>query len=136
MYRFLAALVDVFHATLMVAWVVGFPLLFWRRWPLMTRIYAWYALVFVLVSQLSHLLLDECVFTTLARALRALGGAVETGRIPFSLRLVDYVAGIRPSTGSIVLLWETGMALSGIALLWHLHVSRRTHDDGRRRRLR
>jgi hypothetical protein len=43
----LAALIDVTHALLMAAWVLGLPLLFWHRWPRWTRAYAIYAIAFV-----------------------------------------------------------------------------------------
>ena len=43
MWSALAACIDVAHASLMAAWVLGLPLLFWRRWPKTTRAYAIYA---------------------------------------------------------------------------------------------
>ncbi len=45
---------DLVHATLMAAWFAGLPLLFWRAHPRVTRIYAVYALLFIVLSQLSN----------------------------------------------------------------------------------
>ena len=59
--------VDLIHALTMVAWLVGFPLLFMHRWPRLRIAYAIFAVGFVVVSQGSMLVLGECVFTTVAR---------------------------------------------------------------------
>ncbi len=64
-----AASVDMAHALLMALWVFGLPLLFWRRWPTVSRTYAAFALAFVAVNLTSRALLGECVLTTIARAL-------------------------------------------------------------------
>jgi hypothetical protein len=63
----LAPLIDLFHALLMAAWVLGLPLLFWRRHARLSRAYAIYALAFVVASQVSQWILGECFLTTLAR---------------------------------------------------------------------
>jgi hypothetical protein len=67
MSAILAAIIDSIHAILMIIWIVGLPLLFWRRYPRLSHLYAYYVIAFVVINQLSFLLLGECVLTTLAR---------------------------------------------------------------------
>ena len=65
----MAVSVDLLHAALMVTWFSGLPLLFWHRWPILSRAYAAYALAFVLVSQLSQWVLGQCILTSAAQAI-------------------------------------------------------------------
>jgi len=53
----------------MLAWGLGLPLLFWHRWPRISRAQAWFVIGFVGTSLLSQPTLGECVLTTLAREL-------------------------------------------------------------------
>lgn len=122
MYAVLAVTTDITHLAAMVLWAVGLPLLFWHRWPRLTLAYTWFALLFVVVSQLSHVVLDECFLTTLSRALWLAAGDPTAGS--FSVRLVNAVAGIRPSEESAVLAWEIAIAFTGGAMLWSMHRAR------------
>src|SRR6185369_14576291 len=60
----LASMVDFVHALFMAVWVLGLPLLFWRRFPRATWWYAVYAVTFIVLSQGSRIWLGECFLTT------------------------------------------------------------------------
>jgi hypothetical protein len=130
MYQFLAIFVDVIHTLAMLVWGIGLPLLLWHRWPRLSRAYLWYALVFVVVSVGTHRLYGECFLTKLARDLRALGDPnVLSDYASFSVRLVNFVAGIRPSERSAVLAWEFGLAISSVIMLRYMYKSRRLERE-------
>jgi hypothetical protein len=113
----LASFVDLTHGMLMIAWGLGFPLLFWHRFPRLSRTYMWFALAFVVVSVVSHEVLGECFLTTLARELWERGGGYR-GREPFTVLFANTVAGIRPTTRQAVLAWELGIFVTSAASLW------------------
>lgn len=126
MLQFLAICVDVVHTLAMVVWGLGLPLLLWHRWPRASRAYLWYALSFVVISVGSHQIFGECFLTRLARVLRAHGDPnVLSDYSSFSVRLVNFVAGIRPSERSAVLAWEFGLAISSVIMLRYLYKTRR-----------
>jgi len=97
----LAAAIDLLHALLMAAWVGGLPLLFWHRWPRLTRAYGIYAVVFIVVSQTSHALLGECVFTTIARWCVRASSTPESDEW-FTVRVAQAVFHLAPSHRSVV----------------------------------
>jgi hypothetical protein len=129
-YGVLAAGVDFVHALAMLVWGLGLPLLVWHRHHGLSRTYMWFAIAFVAVSVASHQLLGECVLTTLARHLWQAGGGYRDG-IPFTALLANTVAGLRPSTREVVLLWELAIVATSIGSLWCWH---RTHPKRRRGR--
>lgn len=120
MGAFLGASVDVLHALFMVIWVLGLPLLFWHRFPRLTLAYAAYAVGFVVLNQLSELLLGECFLTSLARAAwqhapRAGGPHVEP-ETWFTVRLAEAVFHMTPShhgikLASMVLIFVTALGV-------------------------
>jgi hypothetical protein len=118
LFYWLASSVDLAHAVLMLAWGLGLPLLFWHRWPKLSRAYGWYAVAFIGASVLSQVAIGECVLTTLARRLWTLGGGYRDD-VPFVVTLVNAVAGIRPSTRAAVLAWQLGIAISALGVAWH-----------------
>ncbi len=118
-------MVDTLHAIAMVAWVVGLPLLFWHRWPRLSRVFVIYSLAFVSVTWLSHELLGECVLTTLSRELWNASGLAVRGQSSFTLRLVDAVAGVHFKERSVVILWEASVFVSSAGMLWYLLRGRR-----------
>jgi hypothetical protein len=124
---YLAASVDVFHALVMVAWIAGVPLLFWHRWPRLSRWYAGYSVVVIVVSQLSHFALGECILTTLARHLWLYGSPHPelVARTWFTVRLVDAIFQVRPSERAVIIAWEGLILVGCIGLLVHLRRSRR-----------
>jgi hypothetical protein len=122
-----AAIIDAVHALLMVAWVVGLPLLFVHRWERLRRGYALYALTFIVLSKGSHWLLGSCFLTRLSTLLWR-SGAIDTGDTPetwFTVRFAEAVFHMRPSEDAIVVAWNVLVALSCIGLLVSL---RRTHS--------
>lgn len=126
----LAGLIDAVHATAMIVWVVGLPLLFWHGKPRWSRIYVWYALAFVVVTRVSHELLGECVLTRMARDVRILGGADVHGQTSFMVRVVNGIAGLRFTEQSAVLVWEWSVFLCSAGVLFYLyrHRAREPHD--------
>jgi hypothetical protein len=126
MFAVLGSLVDFFHALVMVAWVAGLPLLFWHRFPRATRWYAVYAVVFVVLNQLSRYLLGECFLTTLARLLWERGGApprTAPGEW-FTVRLAMMVFHLTPSHRSVKLLSELLVSVTAVGMLISLRQAR------------
>lgn len=129
-----AVIVDFVHAAALVAWIGGLPLLFWHRWPKLTRWYAIYALAFVALTQLSYHLLGECFLTTIARHFfeqgdpNALSPDVDEW---FTVRIAKWVFGFAPSHRSIVYIWEAGVVLTAIGALVALSANRRQRARAR-----
>lgn len=123
MWAMLAAGVDLVHALLMAAWMGGLPLLFLHRWPRLTRAYGIYAVTFILVSQTSHWVLGECVFTTLARWC-ARSSSIPVSEEWFTVRLAQAVFHMTPSHRAIVWISEGLILVTAIGALashklWH-----------------
>jgi hypothetical protein len=122
----LGPVLDATHAALMVAWILGLPLLFWHRWPRLTRAYGIYAVVFVVVSQVSHYMLGECFLTTLARhawtagTSQRLRGADEW----FTVRFAELVFRLTPSHRVIVLGWEALVVVTAVGVLFSVRRQR------------
>ena len=116
-YSALAQTVDVAHALSMLVWGLGLPLLVWHRFPRLSRTYMWFAVVFVLISVGSHVLLGECVLTTAARFLWHASGRARDGA-PFMTLLVNQLAGFRPNNRIIVLVWELAVFATSVGSLW------------------
>jgi hypothetical protein len=119
-FRTLAALTDLVHVGFMLAWGLGLPLLFWGRFPKLSRAYMWFTLAFVTVTVGSHLLLGECFLTTLARELWTRGAGFRD-RVPFTVLLSEWIAGFRPNSREVVLLWELAVFVSSAGALWYWH---------------
>lgn len=117
LYRLLAMGTDLAHATAMLAWGLGLPLLFWHRFERLSHAYTLFAIVFVLTSVASHLTFGECVLTSLARQLWRAGGSFRD-TVPFTVTLANRVAGLRPSARSAVLLWEAAVLVTSLGSLW------------------
>lgn len=121
----LGAGIDLVHALLMAAWVLGIPLLFWHRWPWLTRAYAFYAIAFIVANQLSQALLGECFLTTIARACWRSSTGPRAPVEPdewFTVRLAEAIFRLTPSHRSIkvvseglILLTAIGMGFRGLA---------------------
>jgi len=116
---------DALHIAAMVVWALGLPFLVWHRWPRLSFAYTVYAIVFVVVSQVSHYFLGECFLTTLSRIFWEAAGEDATGT--FMIRLVNMVAGVRPSRDSVVLVWEIAITITSAAALWSLYRTHRGH---------
>lgn len=135
-YWTLACATDLLHVLCMLAWGLGLPLLVWHRYPRLSRAYTWFALSFVLISVASHLVLGECVLTTLARIFWTAAGEYRAGS-SFTSLLVNRVAGLHPTQREVVLLWEASVVVTAVGSLWcwrgtarharSLHVARTLH---------
>ena len=116
MWTIVAVGVDFVHALLMAAWVAGLPLLFWHRWPALSRAYGIYAVVFIVFSQASHLLLGECFFTTLARwCLQASSAPVSDEW--FTVRMAQAIFHMAPSHRSVVWVSETLILVTAVGMM-------------------
>ena len=122
MFAALSALVDLIHAASMVIWIGGLPLLFVRRWPRLSRAFALYAVLFVVVSQATQMMLGECFLTTIARALEKMGEAkgtyVDDGW--FTQRVARSIFGLAPSRRAISITFDAlvGVTALGAYLHW------------------
>jgi hypothetical protein len=117
----LGASIDLIHALLMAAWVLGLPLLFWNRWPRLSREYALYAIAFILANQISLALIGECFLTALARA------AWQSSRPPaslpepaewFTVRLARAVFRMTPSHRAIKTASEALILVTAIGVVF------------------
>jgi len=121
MFELLSASVDVLHALAMLVWGVGLPLLFWHRWPRLSRGYLVYSLAFIAASVISQIVLGECFLTTLARDLAERGtNEILRQKTSFTVRFVEAVAGMRPSERLAVRLWELAIFVTCMGMLVHL----------------
>lgn len=113
-----AAAVDVLHAMFMAIWLLGLPLLFWRRFPGASRAYGVYAVVFVVVSRLSHWTFGECFLTTISRSLWQAGGPSAPGSDEwFTVRVAHLVFGMTPSHRVIAWLSEALVLVTAVGVL-------------------
>ena len=119
MWQIFGSAVDVVHALLMAAWVLGLPLLFVRRWPRLSRAYGAYAIVFIVVSQASEWMLGECFLTTIAGWLwngAPHAAAVDTSEW-FTVRLAKWVFDMAPSHRSIVIASEVLILATAVGVV-------------------
>jgi len=133
MYPWLASTVDFAHAMLMVAWVAGLPLLFWKKRPRLTRAYAVYAIVFIVLYQVSRVFLGECFLTTLSRFLWEHGGAPPrtSPNEWFTVRVAVMVFHLTPSHRSITIIGQILVFVSAVGMLLSLRRRRETRAGAR-----
>ncbi len=122
----LAAAVDALHALAMVAWIGGLPLLFWHRYPRLTRVYGVYAILFIVASQASHYGIGECFLTTAARHLwlEAPSPGEAVGEW-FTVRFAKAVFHLTPSHRAIVFVSESLILVTSLGVLFSLHAERK-----------
>jgi hypothetical protein len=115
----LAAVLEFLHAVAMAAWVLGLPLLFWHRWPRLTRVYAWYAISFVVLSQGSQWVLGDCFLTTWTDRLWDSASPTQTSRASewLTVRLAQAIFHLSPSHRAIVIASETLAIVSAVGML-------------------
>jgi len=118
----LAATVDAVHAALMAVWILGLPLLFWHRWPRLSRAYGIYAVIFVVLTRLSHWFFGECFLTSLARHFwsAASSDANDTNEW-FTVRFAKLVFGLTPSHRLIAVGSEVLVLVTAVGVLVSLH---------------
>ena len=132
MWQVLGSSVDVVHALLMAAWIVGLPLLFVRRWPRLSRGYGIYAIAFIVLSQGSEWLLGECFLTTIAGQLWGQAGAaapVDTSEW-FTVRLAKWIFDMAPSHRSIVVTSEVLILATATGVMLALRNAHPTSSAG------
>ena len=124
----LGSSIDLVHALLMAAWILGLPLLFWRSWPRLTRAYAIYAIVFIVANRVSFALLGECFLTTLARACwRSASGIARSGESNewFTVRIAETIFHLTPSRRSIKLVSEMLILVTAVGIALRSALDRR-----------
>lgn len=132
---FFGATTDLIHALLMVAWVAGMPLLFLPRWPRLSRYYAFYSIIFIVVNLLSQSLLGECCFTTLARFCWHYGA----GGHPlsplydewFTVRLADSIFRMTPSHRLVKIATEGLIFVTAVGIAFRLREPKRLQQRER-----
>jgi hypothetical protein len=126
MAAYLGATIDLAHALLMAAWVLGLPLLFTRRWPRATRVYAAYAAAFVVGNLASRHVLGECLLTALARSFwEQAGGAGQLASHEwFTVRIAETVFGLTPSHQAIKTASEWLILVTAVGVLFSRRPSR------------
>jgi hypothetical protein len=128
MWHALGAAIDFIHASAMVAWVVGLPLLFMgRRWPRASHAYLVFAVAFVVLNQISHYALGECFLTTIARWAYLHDRSGTPSYEWFTVRLAESVFRMSPSHRSIVILSQVLVIATGLGALFWAHRRRDAH---------
>ena len=119
-YAAAAALVDAVHAAAMTAFFGGLPLLFFLRWPRLSRFYAVYAVSFVVLSQGSQLLWGHCFFTPLAGWLwNRSGWPVDAGEW-FTVRVAKLVFHAAPSQHIVSRIGDAAILILAVAAILRL----------------
>jgi hypothetical protein len=121
MWSALAAYVDLLHAALMAAWILGLPLLFIPRWTAWRRAYCFYAIAFIAINLASRALLGECFLTTLSRACwqaaAMRGGHATVPHEWFTVRIAEAVFRLTPSHRGIKLVSEVLIFITALGVL-------------------
>lgn len=123
--QYLGAFIDVFHALVMIVWIAGLPLLFWHRYPLLSKVYFWYALVFIIINQLSHYLLGQCILTSIASYFWSKSTGPSTQEW-FSVRFAYFIFGLTPSHRGVKVATEILIAIAAIGGLYSMY--RKKHN--------
>jgi hypothetical protein len=110
--HYIAVSIQVFHALVMVIWILGLPLLFWHRYPKLTIGYACFAIVFIIINQVSHYTLGECVLTTAERWCWKHSLQHEPTEQWFSVRFAQFIFGLTPTHRDIKIASEVLIAIS------------------------
>jgi hypothetical protein len=122
MAQALAVATDFIHALLMAAWVAGLPLLVWHRWPRLSHAYAIYAIVFVIVSQVSQWILGECFLTAIALHFwEQVPSSAPASKEWFTVRAAQAIFHLAPSHRSISRLSEVMVVATALGALWSFH---------------
>jgi len=117
--------VDLIHALAMTAWFVGFPLLFVRRWPHARLAYAIYAVTFIVLSQASMLLIDECFLTAVTHWCWGHDPTHVASNDWFTVRIARDVFGMAPSRHVISRLSEALVLVTAAGVIVSVVRSRR-----------
>ena len=109
----MAVVTDAFHALLMAMWVIGLPLMFWHRHRTVSVAYCLFSVIFIIVNQVSHYTLGECIFTAIANWFynRAGHGAPDEW---FTVRASRFIFGLTPSHRGVKILTEILIGISAV----------------------
>jgi hypothetical protein len=121
--QYIAISIDVFHALVMIIWIVGLPLLFWHRYPKLSQAYLWYALTFIIINQVSHYLLGECVLTTASSFFWNKVKSADAHEW-FSVRFAYFIFGLTPTHKGIKIATEIIIAIAAFGGLYSLYRKR------------
>lgn len=136
MWSELAATVDAFHAALMTGWLLGLPLLFWHRWPRLSRAYGVYAVVFVLATRMSHYVLGECFLTNISRRFWTAASTTRDTDEWFTVRFARLVFGLTPSHRAIAVVSEALVFITAAGVLVLLRRHHRESGEAQERGVR
>jgi hypothetical protein len=121
MWAVAAASVDVLHAALMAVWLLGLPLLFWHRFPKLTFLYGVYAVLFVVITRVSHWVGGECFLTAISAKLWRAGASVSAESDEwFTVRLARFVFGMTPSHRAIAWTSEGLVLVTALGVLFSM----------------
>jgi hypothetical protein len=131
-YAVAASFAETIHASFMVAYVVGIPLLFFYRWPRVSRIYAAYAVAFVVFSQGSKLLWGHCYLAPLAGELWHRSGTAIAANEWFTVRLSNLVFHAAPSHRIISWIGDAFVLVTAIGTVLRLRSQADRHSSSQR----
>jgi hypothetical protein len=118
---YLAVLTDLFHAIVMLAWVLGLPLLFWYRYPKLSSNYAIYSIFFIIVNLSSQYFLGRCILTEISDYFWKHSSAhVDTSEW-FTVKFSKLIFGLTPSHFLIKRITEFLILISSIGGLFLRH---------------
>lgn len=130
MYPVLGSLVDFVHALLMVAWVAGLPLLFWRKYPRLTAGYAVYSIGFIVAYQVSRLVFHgECFMTALSRWFWEKGGAPSAPEEWFTVRVATAIFRMTPSHKAVNMTAQALILITAMGMLVTLYRRRGARSE-------
>ena len=125
---YIAVAIDVLHALIMAAWVVGLPLLFWRRYPKLSLYYCLFSVAFIVVNQVSHYTLGECVFTTIANWFYSKSGSGAPNEW-FTVRLSRLVFGVVPTHRGVKVATQIMIGISSVGGIYSIYKARKKQHD-------
>lgn len=122
---YMAVAVDVLHALLMVIWFIGLPLLFWWKYPKLSYYFCLYCVAFIIVNQVSHLILGECIFTTIANWFYSHAHACTVKDEWFTIRASRVVFGAVPTHRGIKIATQLLAGLTAVGGLLTMYKIRK-----------
>jgi hypothetical protein len=108
--------------------MLGIPLLFWRRYPKLSLGYCIYSIAFIIVNQVSHFTIDECIFTTLTGWLYSKAGQTAPDEW-FTVRISRFIFGLAPTHWWINIVTEVLVAITAMGQIYTFYKSRKEKDN-------
>lgn len=110
-----ALTIELIHASSMILFVLSIPAMFWHKWSMLSSVACVYAILFVVVNRLSHLILGECILTRMARWA---GGACDNEW--FTVKVTRLVFGFIPSNKAVTYIEQAFVILVAVCVLMML----------------